>query len=87
MSVFADGGPKGPGFMTRLAIKMPKSATLWSVLLLLLTLFCPLFFAFGDNYIWWGIAITIQGGISVSTAGWFIILPIGITDSGPIYLA
>ena len=82
MSVFDTGGPKGPGFITRLAIKMPKSASLWKWMLLLLTLFCPLLLAFGPgNIIWVGFALSMFG-----SGGWFLIFPIGYNDGGPIYL-
>jgi len=81
LSVFATDGSKNPGIITRLAIKMPKSPSLWKWMLLLLTLFCPLFLVFGSNFVWWGIAFTFQSG-----AGWIIIFPFGTFTGGPIYL-
>ncbi|MHA1928749.1 MAG: hypothetical protein ACTSV2_09255 [Candidatus Thorarchaeota archaeon] len=84
MSVFDTAESKGPGFITRLAIKMPTSASLWKWMLLLLTLFCPIFLAFGDSIIWWGIAITSTGG--PTAGGWFIIFTFGNFDGGPTYL-
>ena len=81
MSVFDSGEPKGPGVITRLAIKMPKSATLWKWMLILLTLFCPLFLAFGQYIVWFGIIYTTWG-----TGGWFIVFPLGSSSGGPVYL-
>ncbi|TFG32035.1 hypothetical protein EU528_04630 [Candidatus Thorarchaeota archaeon] len=84
MSVFETGGSKGPGFITRLAIKLPKSATLWKWMLLLLTLFCPFFLAFGPSLVWWGIAFAFSGG--ASSVGWFIVFSFGNQTGGPVYL-
>ena len=82
MSVFDTGEPKGPGFITRTAIKMPKSRSLWNWMLLLLTLFCPLFVAFGPySFTWFGFAISAFG-----SGGWFLIFPFGNSMSGPLYL-
>ncbi|MGY5859268.1 MAG: hypothetical protein RTU63_07855 [Candidatus Thorarchaeota archaeon] len=84
MSVFDTGGSKGPGFITRLAIKMPTSASLWKWMLLLLTLFCPIFITFGDYFVWWGFAFALSGG--ETSVGWFIVFPLGTQSGGPIYL-
>ncbi len=78
MSVFDSGERKGPGIITRLAIKMPKSRSLWKWMLILLTLFCPLFIASG---VWFGFAISM-----FSSGGWVIVFPIGPSNSGPLYL-
>lgn len=78
MSVFDSGESKGPGIITRLAIKMPKSRSLWTWMLILLTLFCPWFIASGALL---GFAFSAFG-----SGGWFIVFPMGYSMSGPLYL-
>ena len=78
MSVFELEAPgsKGPGVITRLAIRMPKSASLWKWLLLLLSIFCPLFVGIGEYSYFWAFGYMVQfwdGG----SMGWFIVFPFG----------
>ena len=85
MSVFDAGGPKGPGIITRLAIRMPTSARLWKYLLYLITFFVPVFFAIGDNTGIFAFGYMISFSED-SLFGYFLIMPLGQIDSGPIYL-
>ena len=85
MSVFDTGGPKGPGFITRISLKMPKSATLWKWLLPVITLFWPIIIAIGESSFIWGFGFTVFFSAS-NSAGWFLILPFGTWYGGPLYL-
>ncbi|MFW9834026.1 MAG: hypothetical protein ACFFEK_08540 [Candidatus Thorarchaeota archaeon] len=83
MSVFDTGGPKGPGFITRIALRMPTSASLWKWMLPVVTFFWPLVFLMGDYPYIFGF------GFSFALSyfwGWFLIFPFGPWYGGPLFL-
>lgn len=87
MSVFDSGaakGPKRPGIITRLAIKMPKSAKLWKWSLYFLTFFFPIFLILGTNAL--AFSFAYMWATNPNTPAYFLILSLSNVDGGPIYL-
>ncbi|MHA1927614.1 MAG: hypothetical protein ACTSV2_03430 [Candidatus Thorarchaeota archaeon] len=83
MSVFQSSEPKGPGIITRLAIKMPTSARMWTVLLLLTTFFFPYIMTIGPRSELWAFAYVLSSAPD-SSFGYLLFWTFG-ADSGPIY--
>lgn len=85
MSVFESGEPKGPGRITRLAIKMPTSAPMWTGLLLLITFFFPYIMTLGPHVEIYAFAYLISS-FANSSFGYFLFWTSGGQDSGPIFI-
>ncbi|MHA1481631.1 MAG: hypothetical protein ACTSQZ_09445 [Candidatus Thorarchaeota archaeon] len=88
MSVFESRkpkGPKGPGMITRLALKMPTSASLWKWSLYILTFFFPIFLALGTNPIAFSFSYMISNNPNSPIYFLFITSPLS-GDTGPVFL-